>query len=82
MNRIAIDSLGQGFAKGLRDGAVYHTPVMPEFPALPTAGSAVPAVFPNFGLKPKFRIYKACKFTQISDFYRLFRALAYGIVIA
>jgi len=55
---------------------------MREFPVLPTVGSDVAALFPNFGLKPKFRIYKACKFTQISDFYRLLGALAYGTVIA
>jgi len=55
---------------------------MREFPVLPTVGSDVAALFPNFGLKPKFRIYKACKPTQINDFYGPFRALAYGIVIA
>lgn len=42
----------------------------------------VSAYFRNFGLKPKFRIYKACKLAQINDFYRPFGALAYGIVVA
>ena len=82
MNRIAIDSLGQRFSLRTQGwGSLPHA-VMREFPVLPTVGSDVAALFPNFGLKPKFRIYKACKFTQISDFYRLLGALAYGTVIA
>jgi hypothetical protein len=50
-------------------------------PAKPGETTA-PAYFRNFGLKPKFRIYKALSLPKSNDFYRPFRTLAYGIVIA